>query len=139
MDFEDSPEESSLRAEAREWLHDHAELRTSGARSSISLFESHRPGEEKRWVDDCRRWQRTKLNGGWAAVSWPKEWGGRDGTTMDQIIFNQEESRFDVASGAFGITLGMIAPTVLAHGTDEQRSHVPRMLGGGRVVVSAVQ
>jgi alkylation response protein AidB-like acyl-CoA dehydrogenase len=49
---------------------------------------------------------------------------------MHQIIFNQEESRVDVATGAFDITLGMIAPTILTHGTDEQRQHVPRMLRG---------
>jgi acyl-CoA dehydrogenase len=49
---------------------------------------------------------------------------------MQQIIFTEEEAATGAPSGAFGITLGMIAPTILAHGTDEQRRHLPRMLGG---------
>ena len=81
----------------------------------------------------CREWQRTKYEGGYAAISWPKAWGGREGTAMEAIIFSQEEGRYRVATGAFGITLGMIAPTILAHGTDEQKAHIHRMLSGGEV------
>ncbi|HYH49330.1 MAG TPA: acyl-CoA dehydrogenase family protein [Acidimicrobiia bacterium] len=134
MDFRDTPDEAAFRAEAVAFLEAHAARRVGGPEELVSFFEDEGTDDEQRaWVKACREWQRTKFEGGFAAISWPKEWGGRGGTVMQDIIFAQEEQRFDVPTGAFLITLGMIAPTVMTHGTDEQRAHVARMLAGDEV------
>ena len=134
MDFLDSPSEASFRADAVAFLAAHAPRRDERGQDIVSFFEDEGTGEEQRaWVKACREWQRTKFEAGFAAVSWPREWGGRGGTVMEEIIFSQEEQRYDVETGAFLITLGMIAPTLMVHGTDEQRAHVARMLSGDEV------
>ena len=60
-------------------------------------------------------------DGGWAGITWPKAYGGRGGRPIEQVIFNQEQARYGVSTGAFMISIGMAGPTILAHGTDEQK------------------
>src|SRR5208337_1304413 len=50
----------------------------------------------------------------------PKRWGGRDGTPIQQVIYNQEERNYLVPRGVFEIGLGMCMPTMIAHATPEQ-------------------
>src|SRR5882724_1524999 len=134
MDFDDSPPDARFRVEARRWLASRARPRAEGRRAVVPFIEhGGRGGEESRWVQACRDWQRTKYEGGYGGISWPGGHGGRDGTRMQEIIFAQEESQFDVALGAFAITLGMVAPTILIHGTDDQRAHLPRILAGDEI------
>ncbi|MEW6475793.1 MAG: acyl-CoA dehydrogenase family protein [Actinomycetota bacterium] len=134
MDFLDSPAEAAFRAEAVAFLEAHASRRPADTSRLVSFFEDEGTESEQRaWVKACRDWQRTKYEAGFAAISWPKEWGGRGGTLMEEIIFAEEEQRFDVETGAFLISLGMIAPTLMTHGTDEQRAHVARILSGEEV------
>ncbi|HVW34098.1 MAG TPA: acyl-CoA dehydrogenase family protein [Acidimicrobiia bacterium] len=134
MDFRDTPEEAAFRAEAVAFLESHARRRSDGSGGLVAFFEDDGTDEEQRaWVKACREWQHTKYQAGFAAISWPPEWGGRGGTIMEEIIFAQEEQRFAVETGAFLISLGMIAPTLMAHGTDEQRAHVARILAGAEV------
>ena len=47
----------------------------------------------------CKAWQRTLYEAGWTGITWPKEFGGRGGAGWQQRIFNEEQSRFDVAAG----------------------------------------
>ena len=61
-----------------------------------------------------KRWQAMKFDAGFARITWEPEFGGRNGTTMQQIIFGQEEARFAVPTEVFVIGLGMIAPTLRA-------------------------
>ena len=73
-------------------------------------------------------------DGGWAGITWPKEYGGRGGTGIQQAIFNEEQSQFDVATGAFAIGIGMVAPTLIVHGTEEQKKfHLDAMLRGDHI------
>ncbi|HYH48641.1 MAG TPA: acyl-CoA dehydrogenase family protein, partial [Acidimicrobiia bacterium] len=133
MDFDDTPREAAFRADAVRWLEARAARRSASAHV-VSLFEQDGSGAaEGAWVASCRAWQRTKWEGGYGAITWPKEFGGRGGTLMEEFIFGEEEGRFDVSTAAFNITLGMIAPTILAHGTDEQREHLPRILSGEEI------
>ncbi len=60
----------------------------------------------------AKQWQATKFDAGLAKITWEPEFGGRSGTTMQQIVFGQEESRAGVPADAFVIGLGMIAPTL---------------------------
>src|SRR5262249_13169207 len=85
-------------------------------------------------VRACKEWQRTLFAAGWAGITWPKEWGGRGGAGWQQRIFNEEQSRFNVAHGVFAVGIGMAGPTIIAWGTPEQQHRfLPRMLTGEQV------
>src|SRR5258708_17615306 len=75
-----------------------------------------------------------KCDAGYALITWEPEFGGRNGTTMQQIIFGQEEAKFAVPTEVFVIGLGMIAPTLRACGTDEQKQrYLTRLLRGEEI------
>ena len=87
--------------------------------------------DEATYIARCQAWQRTLYDGGWAGITWPKEYGGRGGKPIHQVIFGQEQARYGVSNGAFMISIGMAGPTILAHGTDEQKDRfLPPMLRG---------
>ena len=128
MDFDDTPEEAAFRAEARAWLEQHATRKDPNTRPSgfMSLASDH--------VDRCKRWQRTLYEGGWAGITWPKEYGGRGATAIQASIFAQEQAEFDVAVGVFMVAVGMVGPTIIAHGTDAQKErHLDAMLRGDEI------
>src|SRR5688500_5445187 len=93
MDFADSPQEAAFRAEARAGLEGKAR-RFGGARRS----EAEGRGRAKAW-------QAERARAGWACIRWPREYGGRGGTAMEDIVFGEEESKFDVPTGYLGIGL----------------------------------
>src|SRR5205085_1310223 len=125
LDFDDTPEEAAFRAEARTWMESHATLRTGDEGRSI---------DQPDHVERCKSWQRTLYEGGWAGITWPKQYGGRGGTAMQQIIFNQEQARFDVSTGIFAVGIGMVGPTLIVHGTDAQKErYLDPMLRGAEV------
>ena len=73
-------------------------------------------------MDACKAWQAKKAAAGYAQIRWPKEWGGGGGTTIQSVIFAQEESRMGVQlGGPFAIGLGMCIPTVMATADDETK------------------
>ena len=130
MDFDDTPEEAAFRAEAREWLRAHAREKEPGEVSTLRSFYD----SDDLFVKQGKEWQRTLYEGGWAGIQWPAAFGGRGGNPMQQLIFRQEESRFDVPSGLFAVAIGMAGPTIIAHGSEEQRRrHLPAMLRGDDV------
>ena len=68
-----------------------------------------------------REWQLKLHDAGWAGISWPKEYGGRGATLIEQAIFVGEASRQEAPSPANVLGLAMGGPVVIAHGTDEQK------------------
>jgi alkylation response protein AidB-like acyl-CoA dehydrogenase len=102
MNFNDSPQESIYRATVREWLVNNA------PRYMVS-----RSAPEVERLVIARAWQACKAAAGYARVSWPRDWGGAGGTTIQQMIFTEEEARYGVPSGFFGIGLGMCIPTLM--------------------------
>ncbi len=124
MDIDDTPEEAAFRAEARDWLDAHALPKGHPDDFSAGLWTD--AYDEDTYIARCREWQHTLYAGGWAGITWPKAYGGRGGQPIDQVIFNQEQSRYGVSTGAYMISIGMAGPTILAHGTDDQRD---RFLG----------
>lgn len=109
MDFDDTPTEAAFRAEVCAFLDQYAARK----RETNARLSQGAPGAEM--VELARKWQATKADHGFAAIQWPRNWGGREGTPMDQVIYNQEESLFDVPRGVFEVTLGMCIPTMLAY------------------------
>ena len=129
VDIDDTPEEAAFRAEARDWLAAHATPKGHPDDFSMGLWSGDY--DEEVYVDRCQAWQRTLYDGGWAGITWPKEHGGRGGRPIEQVIFNQEQARYGVSTGAFMISIGMAGPTIVAHGTDDQKDRFLRpMLRG---------
>ncbi len=115
MDFSDTPDEAAFRADARAFLEANAQRRKPGA------VEGYRRGQDAPGaLERARAFQAKKAAAGFAGIAWPKEWGGRGGTPMQQIIYHQEEAAFDVLSGVFSIGLGLAIPTIGTCGTLEQ-------------------
>ena len=130
MDFDDTKEEAAFREEVRAWLKENARARDSGQISTSHSFMDF----DEIFVTEGKKWQRRIYEGGWAGITWPVEVGGRGGTFVEAMIFRQEEARFDVASGLFAVGIGMAGPTIIGHGTDEQRRrYLPAMLRGEEV------
>ena len=127
MDFDDTEEDASFRREVSMWLQEHAEIRSG------PTDWSRNPAHPD-YVRRCREWQHSLYEGGWGAITWPWEYGGRGETSWHQAIFNQEMSKYDVSVGAFAVGIGMAGPTLIAHGSEEQkRRQLPPMLRGESV------
>ena len=107
MDLTLSPSEQAFRDELRGWL------------------EENHPGEEPSGDEAAfefrRAWQKKMHAAGWAGVSWPKEYGGRGATLIEQSIFYEEMVRSKAPSAANVLGLVMGGPVVMTHGTDEQK------------------
>ncbi|HEY8545004.1 MAG TPA: acyl-CoA dehydrogenase family protein [Acidimicrobiales bacterium] len=129
MDIDDTPEEAAFRAEARAWLEAHAIPKGHPDDFSAGLWTSDY--DEAVYLARCQAWQRTLYDGGWAGITWPKAFGGRGGKPIEQLIFNQEQARFGVSTGAFMISVGMVGPTIIAHGNPAQQERfLPPILKG---------
>jgi alkylation response protein AidB-like acyl-CoA dehydrogenase len=128
MDFSDTPEEAGFRAEARAFLEANAEPK----RGSFETWEArHGEADGLRLAKD---FQRRKAEAGLAGITWPKEYGGRGGSAIQQVIYAQEESRYLVPRGYFEIGLGMCMPTLFTYATEEQkRRYAPPALRGDEI------
>jgi len=109
MDLTLSPSEEEFRDEVRAWL------------------QANHPGPEpEAGLDEVmafrREWQLKLHEAGWAGISWPKEYGGRGATMIEQAIFAAEASRQEAPAPANVLGLAMGGPVVIAHGTDEQKA-----------------
>jgi alkylation response protein AidB-like acyl-CoA dehydrogenase len=102
MDFDDNRDEALYRAEVRAWLEANAP-RKSPTGDVIAA---------------AKTWQAKKAAAGYACITWPKEWGGRDGSPIQQVIFDQEESHYATPPNVFQIGLGMCVPTVMSFGDE---------------------
>ena len=117
MNFEDTAEEAAFRLEARGWLESHAEA-LAPAEQPPSLAAWHRQPDA---VERSKQWMAKKADDRWACLSWPEEFGGRAASRMEAVIWEQEEQRFRVPPNMFTIGQGMLGPTIMVHGTDEQK------------------
>jgi len=124
MDLNLTPEETKFRDELRTWLEanvpkDWGEWREKPLEESFPYL---------------RAWQRKLYEGGWAAVSWPKEYGGRGATLMEQSLFWEEMARVEAPPMANSLGLGLIGPTIIAYGTDEQKKRfIPKILSAEEI------
>ena len=121
MDFDDTAAEAAFRAEARAFLSQNASPRTSDASTRL-LRHDPDPEAAAEHVRRCVEWQHTLYANGWAGITWPKSFGGRGGTGVEQAIFDIEQAAFDVSTGAFAVGIGMVGPTLIAHGSEEQKA-----------------
>jgi len=125
MDFRDTPDEARFRRELRSWLRKHAPRRPPAGGGALD------PDEEWAGLVD---WHRRLYEGGWIGLSWPKEYGGRGATLMEQIIFNEELSRRALPPGCNVLGVLMAGPAIMRWGTEQQkRRHLHRILAGDEI------
>jgi alkylation response protein AidB-like acyl-CoA dehydrogenase len=113
MDFRYSPEEERFRREFRDWLH--ANL-PSGWGTTF-----REPEDEAARFAFRLDWERKLHAGGWSGVAWPREYGGRGATLVEQAIFQEELARANAPESVNIIGRNLTAPTLMEHGTAAQK------------------
>jgi acyl-CoA dehydrogenase len=132
MDFKDTPEDADFRAEVRAWLDANATPLAAGEDREIPMFTD---GERDDDVPQQQAWQKKLFDAGWGVITWPKEFGGREATPMQNFIFRQEMARYDVPSSEiYLVPHGMVGPTIITHGTSEQTHRwIPKLAEGSEI------
>jgi alkylation response protein AidB-like acyl-CoA dehydrogenase len=127
VDLDDTPEQAEYRAQVRAWLAEHKDeaphLPGRGARDEDADLLAKR-----------RTWQGKLAEGGLAGVTWPKEYGGQGLGPIESVTVSQEIGRAEVPGILDVIGIGMLGPTIIAHGTEEQKTrYLGPMLHGDEV------
>ena len=127
MDLDDTPEQVAYRAQVRAWLEQNS--------SQAPVLQGPDALTDEQEIIAARRaWQGKLAEGGLAGVSWPKEYGGQGLGPIEQVICNQEIARAKVPGILDAIGVGMLGPTIIAHGSEEQKSrYLGPMLHGDEV------
>ena len=120
MDFNDTPEEARFREEAATWLA--ANVPTDDTFHALSPLQQ------------AKLWQKRKYDAGWACIGWAPEFGGRGASAIEEVIWRQEESHYELPSAFFLIGQGMIAPTLMAWASDEDKARFLPPLASGEEV-----
>ena len=96
---------------------------------NVAYFEEKDRDTEKRDVAAACDWRRTKFDAGFGWITGPSQFGGRDLPTAYERAFQRLEGQYEVPSqGAFTIGLGMVAPTILAHGSEPDKERYLRSM-----------
>jgi len=120
MDFNDTPEEARFREEAASWLAENA--------PTDDAFRALTP------LEQAKVWQKRKYDAGWACMGWAPEFGGRGASAIEEVIWRQEESQYDLPANFFLIGQGMIGPTLMAWASDEDKARFLPPLASGEEV-----
>jgi alkylation response protein AidB-like acyl-CoA dehydrogenase len=110
MDLQETQEDRAYRARVRAW------------------FEQNKPGRLET-LEDRRAWHRKLYDAGFVGMGWPKEYGGQNARPMEQAIVAEEMARANVPGTINTLGIGIVGPTLIAHGTEEQkRRYIPKIL-----------
>ncbi|MFJ8583247.1 acyl-CoA dehydrogenase family protein [Streptomyces sp. NPDC093595] len=122
MDLTYTGAQQEFRRQARAWLAAHVPEDPLPSLETAEGFAAH------------RAWEAELHSGGWSVVSWPRRYGGRDAGLTEWLLFEEEYW----AAGAPGRVsqngIGLLAPTLLAHGTAEQRARILPPMADGETV-----
>ncbi|MEV5376316.1 acyl-CoA dehydrogenase family protein [Streptomyces nondiastaticus] len=122
MDLDFTPEEEAFRAEARAWLAAHVPRGPLPSLETQEGFAEH------------RAWERTLHAGRWSAVSWPPEYGGRGRSFLEWLVFEEEYWAAGAPARVSQNGIGLLAPTLFEHGTEEQRARILPSMSSGKTV-----
>ncbi|MFJ7747880.1 acyl-CoA dehydrogenase family protein [Peribacillus sp. NPDC097295] len=127
MDFSFSAKEEEFRHELRTWLEQNLPEGWLEGSNQVSK-------DEREYAAFLRDWQRKLYEGGWAGIAWPKKYGGREATLMEEIVYQQEMVRVKAPPLVNYVGLNMVAPTLMQIGTEEQKEkYIQRILTGEEV------
>jgi alkylation response protein AidB-like acyl-CoA dehydrogenase len=127
MDFSFTPEQETFRHELRTWLKanvppEATELRHLQPQASVADLKF------------LKSWQKKVHEGGWAGISWPKEYGGRGASLVQRMIFDQEMTARKAPGLMNVLGLEIVGPTLIVHGTEKQKkTHLPKILSGEEI------
>jgi alkylation response protein AidB-like acyl-CoA dehydrogenase len=138
VDLDDTPEQAAYREQVRAWLEQHKhEAPFIGSPARTPARSHTHPDalqDEAEIVAARRAWQGRLAEGGLAGVTWPKEYGGQGLGPIEQLICSQEIGRAQVPGILDAIGVGMLGPTIIAHGSEEQKGrYLGPMLHGDEV------
>jgi alkylation response protein AidB-like acyl-CoA dehydrogenase len=123
VDLNDSPEQAEYRERVRAWLEEHKPQAPARAGAM-----------EGEYLDARRAWQGKLAEGGLAGVTWPADVGGQGLGPIEQVITQQEIGKAGVPGILDVIGVGMLGPTIIANGSDEQKArYLAPMLHGDEV------
>src|SRR5262245_31573795 len=121
VDFRLPPDVAGFRDQLRSWLADNL---TDDVRAAAG-----RRGAGGEALDVLRSWDRTMADAGWAAISWPVEYGGRGASALEQLVFTEETIAAGAPTPVNVIGINNIAPAIMEYGTERQRRELlPRMV-----------
>ncbi|GAB7068043.1 acyl-CoA dehydrogenase family protein [Mycobacterium hodleri] len=124
LTFDDETEE--FRAEVRDFLAANTEHFPVVSYDLAEGFEQH------------RHWDKVLFDAGLSVIVWPKEYGGRDATLLQWIVYEEEYFRAGAPGRASANGTSMLGPTLFAHGTSEQRNRIlPKMASGEEIWAQA--
>jgi len=127
MDFNFSPEDEAFRQEVRSWLENNLPEWHKREVLDYMLDES---GDWKRRLE----WHKKMHAAGWVGISWPKEYGGRGATPIQQLIYQQELARVNAPEIVNGLGIMLVGPTLIHWGTEEQKKrYVPKILSADEI------
>ena len=112
MDLRDTPEEGQFRADLRAWIAENLPEDKRGGRGGAQRFDD----------PFMREWSRRLYEGGYAGLTWPKEYGGAGAPPSFQAMLYEELAAAQAPAHIGVIGLGMAGPTIAAHGTEEQKA-----------------
>jgi len=125
MDLNLTPQERAFRDEVRAWLF---------ANVPANWERDHLEDTMHQRFAFLKEWQRKVYEAGWAGVAWPKEYGGRGATLMEQVIFTEEMARAAAPQLANVLGLSLVGPTIIAFGTEEQKKrYLPKILSAEEI------
>jgi len=120
-----SPEDEAFRQEVANWLTEHL----CGPYEALRFRGG--PGDEHMFPEERKAWERELARGGWIGLGWPSAHGGRGLSISQQVIFYEEYARAGGPGRMGHIGEGLIGPTLVAFGSDEQRARfLPGILEG---------
>lgn len=127
MDLHESPDEAAFRTKVRAWLASNLPAKRPAAKAGA--FE-----DDDDWFDFMRWWAEQLAKAGFAGLAWPKSYGGGGASMVEQMIFSEEVARAEAPFHIDVIGLGMAGPTIMAHGTEEQKQrYLPTILDGSEI------
>jgi alkylation response protein AidB-like acyl-CoA dehydrogenase len=132
----ESPELEAFRAEAVAWLEANSSRRTRDVNEFKRRMAATAQSQESELehVAQCKAWQRKLYDAGYAGLNVPTEYGGQGRSSLEARVFQVEMSRYEIDTGVFSVGLAMVVPTILTHGTEEQKlRHIPALLKGEAV------
>jgi alkylation response protein AidB-like acyl-CoA dehydrogenase len=112
VDLRDTPEEAQFRAELHAWVDANLPAEKRGSRGGAQRFDD----------PFMREWSRTLYEAGYAGLTWPTEYGGAGAPYSFQAILYEELAAVQAPSHVGVIGLSMAGPTIIAHGTEEQKA-----------------
>ncbi|OBF16493.1 acyl-CoA dehydrogenase family protein [Mycobacterium sp. ACS4331] len=126
MDLDFDEETAAFRTEVRDFLESHRADFPTESYDTAEGFEQH------------RRWDKILFDAGLSVITWPKEYGGRDATLLQWVVYEEEYFHAGAPGRASANGTSMLAPTLFAHGTEEQLARVlPKMASGEEIWAQA--